>query len=82
MSQHSAKGAEWEAVRQFVLERDQWTCRYCGLPAKTVDHIIPISEGGASEPYNCVASCLPCNSRKGARPITRISGWADGWGPA
>lgn len=31
----------------------------------TIDHIIPISKGGAKfDPNNCVVACYPCNSKK------------------
>lgn len=81
MSVHSAKGADWERLRIEVLDRDMWVCQYCGAPANTADHIVPRSKGGEDSAFNLVASCRPCNSRKGDRPITRLSGWADGWGP-
>lgn len=56
-------------TRKAVLARDGWTCQYCGLedPKLTVDHVIPRSRGGASEWHNIVASCAPCNRRKGNR---------------
>ncbi|MGI8593251.1 MAG: HNH endonuclease, partial [Solirubrobacteraceae bacterium] len=31
----------------------------------TVDHVVPRSKGGASSWDNIVASCAPCNRRKG-----------------
>lgn len=31
----------------------------------TVDHIIPKASGGKNTFENCVASCKPCNNRKG-----------------
>jgi 5-methylcytosine-specific restriction endonuclease McrA len=54
-------------TRKAVLARDSWTCQYCGSrkPGLTVDHIIPRSRGGKSVWENIVASCAPCNRRKG-----------------
>jgi 5-methylcytosine-specific restriction endonuclease McrA len=53
-------------TRRAVFARDQWTCQYCGSRANlTVDHVIPKSKGGASSWENIVASCAPCNRRKG-----------------
>jgi len=56
-------------TRKAVLARDSWTCQYCGLskPGLTVDHVIPRSRGGKSDWENIVASCAPCNRRKGNR---------------
>jgi 5-methylcytosine-specific restriction endonuclease McrA len=53
-------------TRRAVFARDEWTCQYCGSRANlTVDHVIPKSKGGGSNWDNIVASCAPCNRRKG-----------------
>ena len=53
-------------TRRAVFARDEWTCQYCGSRANlTVDHVIPKSKGGNSSWENIVASCAPCNRRKG-----------------
>src|SRR6476661_5515684 len=53
-------------TRRAVFARDSWTCQYCGARANlTVDHVIPRSKGGGSTWENIVASCAPCNRRKG-----------------
>jgi 5-methylcytosine-specific restriction endonuclease McrA len=56
-------------TRKAVLARDAWTCQYCGHQAHglTVDHVIPRSRGGESVWENIVASCAPCNRKKGSR---------------
>lgn len=56
-------------TRKAVLARDYWTCQYCGHQAigLTVDHVMPRSRGGESAWDNIVASCAPCNRRKGDR---------------
>ncbi|MGH2952042.1 MAG: HNH endonuclease [Solirubrobacterales bacterium] len=56
-------------TRKAVLARDSYTCQYCGRQASglTVDHVIPRSRGGESVWENIVASCAPCNRRKGNR---------------
>jgi 5-methylcytosine-specific restriction endonuclease McrA len=55
-------------TRKAVLARDAWTCQYCGSQAAglTVDHVIPRSRGGESVWENIVASCAPCNRKKGS----------------
>ena len=55
-------------TRRAVFARDGWTCQYCGSRSDlTVDHVIPRSKGGDSSWENIVASCAPCNRRKGDR---------------
>ena len=53
--------------RSHVLSRDMFTCRYCGAPATSLDHVHPRSRGGESTWDNLVASCVVCNQRKGAK---------------
>jgi 5-methylcytosine-specific restriction endonuclease McrA len=53
-------------TRRAVFARDDWTCQYCGSRSNlTVDHVVPRSKGGTSSWENIVASCAPCNRRKG-----------------
>ena len=53
-------------TRRAVFARDRWTCQYCGSRSNlTVDHVVPRSKGGESAWENIVASCAPCNRRKG-----------------
>jgi 5-methylcytosine-specific restriction endonuclease McrA len=53
-------------TRRAVFARDGWACQYCGSRSNlTVDHVIPKSKGGESSWDNIVASCAPCNRRKG-----------------
>ena len=49
------------------MVRDGFKCAYCGAKdvRLTIDHITPKALGGKSTFENCVASCKPCNSRKG-----------------
>ena len=59
-------------TRRAVFARDDWTCQYCGSRSNlTVDHVIPRSKGGSSAWENIVASCAPCNRRKGDRMPTQ-----------
>ena len=62
-------------TRRAVLARDGWICQYCGSdrPGLTVDHVIPRSRGGESVWENIVASCAPCNRRKGNRLPREVS---------
>jgi 5-methylcytosine-specific restriction endonuclease McrA len=52
--------------RRVLFARDEWRCQYCGSVGKlTLDHVVPRSRGGDSVWENVVASCAPCNMRKG-----------------
>ena len=71
--------APWS--RRAVLERDRYTCAYCGVQVGdrcwgygvltrqdfTVDHILPRSRGGRNTWSNTVCACPRCNQRKGNR---------------
>lgn len=63
--------------RKQILDRDKWTCQSCGIkvhdrstgnwntPDKAhVDHVIPVSKGGNSEPSNLQTLCRTCNLSK------------------
>lgn len=63
---------DWQRVRKVVYYRDGGECIKCGkrvgLDNFHVDHIIPISKGGAEwELSNLELSCPGCNLSKGAR---------------
>lgn len=58
-------------VKYEVVRRDGFRCRYCGIELDpdsiTFDHVIPVSQGGASVAENLAIACMPCNLKKGAR---------------
>lgn len=70
--QHFRK--EREAAR--ALRKSRWwqsvvaeaVCYYCntrvGRAETTMDHIVPIAQGGRSVKGNVVLACKPCNSAK------------------
>lgn len=57
--------------RLRIMARDKMRCQYCGAKGApfelTLDHIMPRSRGGRSDPENLCAACPPCNQRKGDR---------------
>ncbi|HVD40443.1 MAG TPA: HNH endonuclease [Solirubrobacterales bacterium] len=57
-------------LRGAVLERDGWTCAYCGKETAEVDHVAPRGRGGRTVPANLVAACRHCNKAKGLRTPT------------
>lgn len=61
-----------------IFERDGWLCQLCGTPINkdvrkphpdsvSLDHIVPLSLGGAHSRANTQCAHLGCNSRKNAR---------------
>jgi len=62
------------SLRFAVLERDRFTCRYCGRSAPfvklQVDHTKAWSVGGKTVIENLVTSCWECNIGKGAKGLT------------
>ena len=56
-------------VERRVMKRDHHTCQYegCSNRATTVDHVIPVCQGGRTSWQNLVAACLSCNQAKGGR---------------
>ncbi|WP_084670284.1 HNH endonuclease signature motif containing protein [Microbacterium paludicola] len=83
MSRHSARGADWNATRLRVLDRDGWVCTSCGKELvgddATVDHITPVSQGGSSEDWNLTSLCRKDNSTKGDRELQRVNWFNTRW---
>lgn len=60
------------ALRRQITARFGYRCSYCRSPelagvAMTLDHIIPLIAGGASDSANLCLACYRCNEFKGAR---------------
>lgn len=55
--------------KRNVMIRDGMACAYCGVKGVrlTIDHIVPKAKGGKSTFENTVASCKPCNNKKGCK---------------
>lgn len=56
-------------IRYQVLQRDNYTCQYCGRAVSDgvklhIDHIKPVSKGGKTELSNLVTACQDCNLGK------------------
>lgn len=59
--------------RAELFARWNHKCCYCDSPATDVEHILPISKGGADALHNLTIACQPCNSSKGAKTLAE---WA------
>jgi len=79
------KGADCESVDPFkVFERDKWKCQLCGVKtakskrgtyadnAPELDHIIPLSKGGAHKYTNTQCACRKCNGLKSDKPLGQL----------
>lgn len=62
--------------RRAIYERDAWTCWLCGRLARqdvhynhplapTIDHVVPVADGGKHEPGNLLLAHRVCNVRRG-----------------
>lgn len=61
-------------LRQQIKERDNYTCRQCGISTMQephllleIDHIVPVAAGGLTEVENLQTLCWKCNRTKGAK---------------
>lgn len=65
-------------IRRVIYERDRWRCHICGKQVKrdavvphpfapTLDHVIPLAQGGTHEPANVSTAHFLCNALKGDR---------------
>lgn len=60
--------------RVEIFERWGWMCGYgCGQPAEHLDHITPLSRGGADATWNLIPSCAEENLSKNDRTLAE---WA------
>jgi len=62
-----------DSIRRQVYQRAHHLCEYCHASEQwqyvrfTVDHVIPLSQGGANTPDNLALACFHCNRRKSDR---------------
>ena len=58
-------------VREYLLEKWGRKCAYCGAEhvPLNLDHIHPKARGGSNRVSNLALACVPCNTKKGARPL-------------
>jgi 5-methylcytosine-specific restriction endonuclease McrA len=59
--------------RDNVFLRDEGKCQYCSKQLTkqnfTLDHIVPVSQGGKKVWQNIVTCCIACNQRKGNKSV-------------
>lgn len=64
----SARGYDWtyQQNRRAVLATGE-PCAWCGRPATTADHVVPLAKGGTSALDNLIPCCRWCNSSRGSK---------------
>lgn len=68
--QFDSKRAE---LRAEVIGRDGEQCRLCASTENlTIDHVVPLAQGGENTVDNLQILCRDCNSRKGDRPHLQV----------
>jgi len=66
----SKKYSRKQMIRFAILNRDNFTCQYCGRNPTDdgvkleVDHINPRANNGSDDPTNLVTACEDCNKGK------------------
>ena len=75
----AAAGSKWirPDKRLAIYLRDDFRCAYCGQDLRgesphniTLDHLVPVSQGGSNGEDNLVTACRSCNCSRGARSIS------------
>lgn len=57
--------SKWsKELSDYIWDRDEGHCVYCGAAGQQIDHIVPVSKGGPSVRGNAVLACRACNMRK------------------
>lgn len=57
---------QWEQIQADYHHK----CVYCGSGGKmTMEHVTPLSKGGAHTSDNVVPACLGCNRKKNRKPL-------------
>lgn len=72
----------WTHEMEKMLREFMPACILCGMSDADhikkynthlhVDHVLPLSKGFSLVPGNAVVLCLPCNARKGSRPLLQL----------
>lgn len=74
VDRYGMTASEWAKLKSSILHRDNYVCYECHIGgADTVDHIVPVAEGGArSDPANLAAMHQePCHDDKTKREAAR-----------
>ncbi|GAB2295383.1 hypothetical protein Dimus_029556 [Dionaea muscipula] len=60
--------------RRNVFRRDNYTCQYCSSGNNlTLDHVVPVAQGGKRTWENLVTACYRCNSKKSHKTLVEAN---------
>ena len=63
-------------LKSVLLSQTNNRCAYCGKSINAqnmhIEHIHPLSKGGANDPSNLVAACKSCNMSKGTLSLDKF----------
>lgn len=69
---------QWQNLREFILERDNFTCQDCGKfsmgKGLEVHHIKPLHLGGTNNESNLITLCHRCHKRRHMKGIINPQG--------
>ena len=71
MQNPEVSGVEYQQVREYLLEKWDRECTYCGkknVPLQ-IEHIQAKSKGGSNRVSNLCLACEKCNQKKGNKPV-------------
>jgi 5-methylcytosine-specific restriction endonuclease McrA len=58
----------WRLLRQYVYERDQGKCGYCGIKVELFEchchHALELNQGGTNHPSNLKILCKDCHKNR------------------
>jgi hypothetical protein len=66
----------------------QWHCCWCGQQTRkemgwqnsaTIEHVVPVSQGGTNAAENLVSACWRCNQKRGNTPADQFAIAAQTW---
>lgn len=69
--------SKYKRIRREILKSNP-PCHYCGAPATTVDHVIPVAQRPdlAEDRANLVPACGPCNEQAKRDGSPRPEDWS------
>jgi 5-methylcytosine-specific restriction endonuclease McrA len=61
-----------EVDKDYVALLLKDPCSYCNGPGGTIDHIVPLADGGTNDWWNMTSACKSCNSSKGTNHLVQF----------